>query len=70
MHLYLVNNEFSSVSFFSCDKVQWLEERNFFIFESCMAGFGILGAVIVKFRQKQLDQRMMARIQQQISAGV
>lgn len=62
--------EFNCAFYSSCDKVQWLEERNFFIFESCMAGFGILGAIIVKFRQKQLDQRMMARIQQQISAGV
>ncbi|XP_054719757.1 protein JTB-like [Uloborus diversus] len=54
----------------SCDKVLWLEERNFFIFESCMAVFGLLGAVVVSIRQKQLDQRMMLRIQQQISSGV
>ncbi|XP_015925441.1 protein JTB [Parasteatoda tepidariorum] len=54
----------------SCDKVLWLEERNFFIFESCMVCLSIVSAAVTSFRQKQLDQRMMMRIQQQISAGV
>ncbi|KFM69441.1 Protein JTB, partial [Stegodyphus mimosarum] len=66
----MVSCKISGDVYRSCDKVLWLEERNFFIFESCMACFGIIGAIIVSFRQKQLDQRMMQRIQQQISAGV
>ncbi|PRD28216.1 UNVERIFIED_CONTAM: hypothetical protein NCL1_33102 [Trichonephila clavipes] len=66
----MVSCKVSGEVYRSCDKVLWLEERNFFIFESCMTCFSIIGAMIVSFRQKQLDQRMMMRIQQQISAGV
>ncbi|KAG8200974.1 hypothetical protein JTE90_021438 [Oedothorax gibbosus] len=66
----IVSCKVSGEVYRSCDKVQWLDERNFFIFESCMACLSIVGAMVVTFRQKQLDKRMLMRIQQQISAGV
>ncbi|XP_069672277.1 protein JTB isoform X1 [Periplaneta americana] len=54
----------------SCDKVTWLEERNFWIFEGSMFLLGIISTTVVFARQKILDHRMLRRIQRQLASGV
>ena len=62
-------NHFISL-FFSCEKVRWIEERNFWTFEGVPSLLGALSALSVFIRQKQLDHRMYQRIQRQIASGV
>ncbi|KAK7789976.1 hypothetical protein R5R35_006808 [Gryllus longicercus] len=54
----------------SCDKVTWLEERNFWLFEGLMFALGLVSSTIVYARQKILDHRMLRRIQRQLASGV
>ncbi|XP_066990906.1 protein JTB isoform X2 [Anabrus simplex] len=54
----------------SCEKVQWLEERNFWIFESLMFVIGVISTAAVFARQKVLDHRMLRRVQKQLASGV
>ncbi|KAJ9595096.1 hypothetical protein L9F63_013622 [Diploptera punctata] len=54
----------------SCDKVAWLEERNFWIFEGCMFVLGLISTTIVFARQKILDHQMLRRVQRQLASGV
>lgn len=54
----------------ACDKVQWLEERKFWIFESVMCLVGGISYAVVFLRQKQQDHKMYQKIQRQIAAGV
>jgi len=54
----------------SCDKINRLEERKFWIFELVCALTGGISASILFLRQKQLDHKMYQRLQRQIAAGV
>lgn len=54
----------------SCDKVTWLEERNFWMFEGFMLLIGLVSITLVYTRQKILDHRMLRRIQRQLASGV
>nr|CAD7195307.1 unnamed protein product [Timema douglasi]CAD7401858.1 unnamed protein product [Timema poppensis] len=54
----------------SCDKVTWLEERNFWIFEGVMFVISVISTTTVFARQKVLDRRMMRRIQRQLANSV
>lgn len=54
----------------SCDKVTWLEERNFWIFEGLAFATGFVSTSVVYVRQKILDHRMLRRIQRQLASGV
>ena len=54
----------------ACDKVDRIEERNFWIFEFVCVLIGGISASIVFLRQKQLDHKMYQKIQRQIAAGV
>lgn len=55
---------------FSCDRVTWLEERRFWTFEGILFLMGLVSALGVFVRQKQLDHKMYQRIQKQIAEGV
>lgn len=55
---------------FSCDKVIWLEERNFWLFETCMLASSIIFSVYAYGRQKILDHRMLRRVQKQLANSV
>ena len=55
---------------FSCDKVTWLEERNFWLFEGSVFIVGVISTAVVFTRQKVLDHRMLRRIQRQLASGV
>ena len=55
---------------FSCDKVTWLEERNFWLFEGSVFIVGVISTTVVFTRQKVLDHRMLRRIQRQLASGV
>lgn len=54
----------------ACQKVEAIEERKFWIFETVMFFTGCASASLVVLRQKQLDHKMYQRIQRQIAAGV
>jgi len=53
----------------ACDKVVWVEERRFWIFETVMFFLGCFSAGMVYLRQKQLDHIVYKRIQKQIANG-
>lgn len=53
-----------------CDRAVWLEERHFLEFELCSVGVAVVGLVYTAHRQKTLQDRVMARITQQLAAGV
>ncbi|XP_046404123.1 protein JTB [Ischnura elegans] len=54
----------------SCDRVAWIEERNFWIFEGLMLVFGSVSITAVFTRQKILDHRVLRRLQRQLASGV
>jgi len=54
----------------SCDKLPWMEKRNFWIFQSSTFVLGLFSGLITFTRQRQLNRRTLDRIQKQISAGV
>lgn len=54
----------------ACEKVEAIEERKFWIFETVVFFTGCASASMVFLRQKQLDHKMYQRIQRQIAAGV
>ncbi|GAB6032413.1 hypothetical protein CHUAL_011050 [Chamberlinius hualienensis] len=56
--------------FRSCPRSTWIERRNFWLFESTMFALGLVSWTVVYFRHKQLDHRVLERIQKQIAAGV
>jgi len=58
------------VAYRACDKVRWVEERKFWMFESVMALVAGVSYGLVFLRQKQQDHKMYQRIQKQIAAGV
>ncbi|CAB3385145.1 Hypothetical predicted protein [Cloeon dipterum] len=53
-----------------CDRVTWIDERNFWTFEALMFLAGIFSYSVVYVRQKMLDQEMLQRIQKQLARGV
>ena len=66
----LIKCEKSGEVYRSCHRVIWMEERNFWAFESTAIIFGIFSSIFVIIRQGQLDRKMMDRIQKQIAQGV
>lgn len=56
--------------FCSCPKLSWLEERNFWVFESCAAAIGMAAYAMVQVRQKRLDKLLIDKVHAQIAAGV
>lgn len=52
----------------SCQKVVWLEERNFWLFEVLTLCGALISSLAVIIRQRQLDRRMMKRLQAQLSS--
>ncbi|KAK7061158.1 hypothetical protein SK128_004742 [Halocaridina rubra] len=53
-----------------CDRVVWLEERYFWIFEAITATVGVVAGLATVARQRVLDHRILQRIQRQVAAGV
>lgn len=53
-----------------CDRVTWLEERSFWMFEGLVFIVGVISTTAVFTRQKILDHRMLRRIQRQLASGV
>lgn len=54
----------------SCNKIPYLEERKFWIFEGSMTLLFLLSATAVMMRQRTLDRRTINKIHKQIAAGV
>ncbi|XP_018016714.1 protein JTB [Hyalella azteca] len=60
----------TGVVFRTCDRVVWLEERHFLVFElSCLA-VAIAGYTYTTHRHSYLQDKVLARISQQLAAGV
>ena len=68
--LYPLSKLFIIELLFSCDRVDWVEERRFWTFEGLLTLTGLISGLCVFVRQKQLDHRVYQRIQKQIASGV
>ncbi|XP_076032356.1 protein JTB-like [Oratosquilla oratoria] len=53
-----------------CDRIEGLEERHFWAFETTMGAIGLVAGAATFFRQRTLDHRILQRIQRQVAAGV
>lgn len=54
----------------SCDKVAWLDERNFYTFECLLLVVGAIFTLASFYRQKTLDQKVQLKIQRQLRQAV
>lgn len=54
----------------SCDKVAWLDEKNYWLFESSLFVVGVLSSALSIWRQRVLDRRTMLKIQRQLGQTV
>lgn len=50
----------------SCDRVAWLDERNFWRFEGILLLIGFVATSTSVFRQRVLDRRTTLKIQRQL----
>lgn len=56
--------------FFSCDKVAWLDEKNFWTFEGLLFAIGIISTSFSCLRQRALDRKTLLKIQRQLTQSV
>lgn len=54
----------------SCDRVAWLDERNFWTFEALMFFASVISTIFVRIRRKTLDRRALQRVQRQLANSV
>lgn len=54
----------------SCDRVAWLDERNFWSFESIFLIIGIVATSVSAARQRILDRRTTLKIQRQLGQSI
>ncbi|XP_044734882.1 protein JTB [Chrysoperla carnea] len=54
----------------SCDRVAWLDERNFWTFEALMFFASVISTLFVRIRRKTLDRRALQRVQRQLANSV
>ncbi|KAI0208168.1 hypothetical protein LSAT2_007168 [Lamellibrachia satsuma] len=54
----------------SCPKGHWVEEKNFWTFESVSLLFGLIFYSVVHIRRRRLDHILMEKVHRQIAAGV
>lgn len=55
---------------FSCDKVAWIDERNFWTFEGILIVIGALSTAVSFLRQRSLDRKVMLKVQRQLEQSV
>lgn len=54
----------------SCDRVAWLDERNFWAFEALMFVSAFITCLISSSRRHTLDRRALQRVQRQLAQSV
>lgn len=54
----------------SCDKVAWLDEKDFWTFEGTLFVVGVIFTSLSMLRQKALDRKTQLRIQRQLDQSV
>lgn len=54
----------------SCDKVAWLDERNFYTFECVQLLVGAIFTLASFYRQRVLDNKVQLKIQRQLRQAV
>ncbi|XP_031628658.1 protein JTB [Contarinia nasturtii] len=54
----------------SCDKVAWIDERNFWTFEGILIVVGALSTGVTFLRQRSLDRKVMLKVQRQLEQSV
>lgn len=55
---------------FSCDRVAWVDERNYWTFESVLFVVATLSTGISLLRQRSLDHKAMMKVQRQLEQSV
>lgn len=61
--------DFSSL-FCSCDKVAWLDERNYWTFEAVLFVIAVISSGLSFLRQRALDRKTMLKVQRQLGQSV
>ncbi|XP_055303295.1 protein JTB [Sitodiplosis mosellana] len=54
----------------SCDKVAWVDERNFWTFEGILLVVSALSTSVTFLRQRSLDRKVMLKVQRQLEQSV
>lgn len=54
----------------SCDRVAWLDERNFWSFETFMFFGALTSTIFVQIRRRTLDRKALQRVQRQLASSV
>lgn len=54
----------------SCDKVAWIDERNYWTFEGVLLVIGALSTGITVLRKRSLDRKVMLKVQRQLEQSV
>lgn len=54
----------------SCDKVAWLDEKNFYTFECLTIVVGAIATLASYYRQRVLDNKVQLKIQRQLRQAV
>lgn len=54
----------------SCDRVAWLDEKNYWTFEALLLVIGLASTSMSMLRQKALDRKTMLKIQRQLDQSV
>lgn len=55
---------------FSCDKVAWIDERNYWTFEGVLLVIGALSTGVTILRKRSLDRIVMLKVQRQLEQSV
>lgn len=63
-------NEILPFFSFSCDKVAWIDERNFWTFEGVLLVVGALSTGVTILRKRSLDRIVMLKVQRQLEQSV
>lgn len=50
----------------SCDRVAWLDEKNYWTFQGSLLIVGVLSTFLSFLRQKSLDRKTMLKVQRQL----
>lgn len=54
----------------SCDRVAWIDERNYWTFEAILIIVAILSTSVSFLRQRSLDRKVMLKVQRQLEQSV
>lgn len=65
-----INTDLHHYLHFSCDKVAWIDERNYWTFEGVLLVVGALSTGVTILRKRSLDRKVMLKVQRQLEQSV